>query len=275
MLSINILSYKNPALLRLCLNSLKKSLPKNLDCEIIVVDNASTEKTRSVVEYEFKDAFSAIKIVPLKINAGYTRGVNEGIRASKGEFMLYINQDIVVIPETIENLLDYFKKNPKIGLLGPGLLNFDESHQNSCFRFYNPLTILFRRMPYLPFAKKNLDRFLMKDVDLSKPLKTDWISGAAFLVSKPAINKVGLMDENLFHYFSDVDWSRRFWENGYEVIYYPTAKLYHYHGQGSRGRFGLLDVLFNKQTRWHIIDGIKYFIKYKFKNINYGIKSTI
>lgn len=270
MLSITILSYKNPALLRLCLKSLEQSLPKSFDFEVIVVDNASTEKTRSVVEHEFKNKFPKIKLIALKKNAGYTRGVNEGIRAAKGDYIFYINQDIVMIPGTIENLLSYFKKHPEIGLMGPGLLNFNNSHQDSCFRFYSPLTIVFRRAPYLPFAKKRLEHFLMNDADLSKPTKVDWVSGAAFLTSRVAINQIGLMDENLFHYFSDVDWSRRFWENGYEVVYYPPAKMYHYHGQGSRGKLGLLEALTNKQTRWHISDGIKYFTKYRFKNINYG-----
>ncbi len=265
MLSITILSYKNPALLRLCLKSLEQSLPKNFDFEIIVVDNASTEKTRSVVEDEFINKFPKISIVALKENAGYTRGVNEGIKAAKGDFILYINQDIVMIPGTIENLLNYLKKHPEIGLMGPGLLNFNNSHQNSCFRFYSPLTIIFRRAPRLPFAKKRLEQFLMKDVDLSKPVTVDWVSGAAFMTSRAAINKVGLMDEDLFHYFSDVDWSRRFWENEYQVVYYPLSKIYHYHGQGSRGRFGIFEALTNKQTRWHIGDGIKYFIKYRFK----------
>ena len=78
MLSITILSYKNPALLRLCLKSLEQSLPKRFDFEIIVVDNASTEKTRSVVEHEFANKFSKIKLVALKENMCYTRGVNEG-----------------------------------------------------------------------------------------------------------------------------------------------------------------------------------------------------
>mgnify|MGYP001558989200 CR=1 FL=1 len=271
MLSITILSYKNPALLRLCLKSLEQSLPKSFDFEVIVVDNASTEKTRSVVNHEFKKRFAKIQLVALKENIGYTRGVNEGIRAAKGDFIFYINQDIVMIPGTIENIVNYLKKNPGVGLLGPGLLNFNNSHQDSCFRFYNPFTIISRRAPLLPFAKRMLERFLMKDADLSKPTKTDWISGAAFLTSRAAVNKIGLMDEKLFHYFSDVDWSRRFWENGYEVVYYPLSKMYHYHGQGSRGRFGLLEALTNKQTRWHIGDGIKYFIKYGLKNASYGV----
>jgi len=57
------------------------------------------------------------------------------------------------------------------------------------------------------------------------------------------------MDEKLFLYMSDIDWARRFWENGFKVIYYPDSEMYHYHKRESKGRLGLLDVLLNKQSR--------------------------
>lgn len=262
MLSIIILSFKNPGLLRLCLNSLAKELPRNLDYEIIIVDNASTYETRSVVRDEFYNKFRKIKLVPIKENAGYTRGVNEGIKRAEGEYIFYINHDIVLTRGVIGELLNYFKSHPDIGLIGPELLNFNGTHQNSCFRFYAPVTILYRRAPYLPFASKKLNYFTMSNKDMEKTMEVDWLSGAVFMSSRIAINKVGLLDENLFHYFSDVDWCRRFWENGYKVVYCPISKIYHYHGQGSRGRFGVFDIFLNKETRWHIIDAIKYFRKH-------------
>lgn len=261
-LSIIILSYKNPGLLRLCLSSLAKDISPKLDYEVVVVDNASTYETRSVVIHEFKSKFKKLKLVPIKNNAGYTKGVNEGIKNSEGDYIFYINHDVVVVGQAIEKLMAYLKMRPDVGLIGPELLNFNGTHQNSSFRFYTPLTILYRRMPYLPFASKELENFTMNDKDSGKILEADWISGAAFMFSRQAIDKVGLLDENLFHYFSDVDWSRRFWENDYKVIYYPVSKIYHYHGQGSRGRFGVFDVFINKETRWHIKDAARYFRKY-------------
>ena len=125
-------------------------------------------------------------------------------------------------------------------------------------------------MPYLPNASRILNEFTMKDKDIGKILEVDWITGAAFMFSRKAVEKIGLLDENLFHYFSDVDWSRRFWENGYKVIYYPVSKIYHYHGQGSKGRLGILEVFVNKETRWHITDAIRYFRKYGFSAKSYA-----
>lgn len=270
MLSIIILNYKKPALLRLCLDSLVRSLPTRVDYEVIVVDNETSLETRSVVEDEFKNKFKDIKLVALKRNEGYTKAVNEGIKVARGEYILYSNYDVVFEPSAIDALYDYLAAHPDVGLVGPQLLNFNGTKQASCFRFYSPWTIVCRRMPYLPYTQKVVDHFLMRDADLSQIRPVDWISGAIFMTSKSAIQKVGLMDERLYHYFSDVDWARRFWENGYKVIYFPEAKLFHYHGQASRGRLGVLEFIYNRAAVWHIKDGLKYFIKYGIKSPTYA-----
>lgn len=267
MLSIIILSYKNSALLRLCLNSLKLALNEDLDYEIIVVDNKSSLETQSVVRDEFESKFAKISLIPIKENSGYTHGVNEGLRASKGDYIFYINNDIVIPSNSLHLPLEYLRNYPEVGLLGPALLDFNGAPQDSCFKFYTPLTILYRRVTFLPFSKNFLDKFLMKEADKSKVLEPDWISGAAFFTSRKAVEKVGFMDERFFHYFSDVDWARRFWENGYKVIYYPEIKIYHYLGRASKGRLGLLDIFFNEGTRWHLKDAIKYFIKWGVKKL--------
>src|SRR3989344_8764457 len=152
MLSIIILSYKNQALLRLCLSSFANSLSSSLNYEIIVVDNETSLETQSVVLDEFKNKFKSINLVPLKNNCGYTRGVNEGIKAAKGEYLLYFNYDVVIEPNAVETLLSYFKKHPDMGLMGPKLINFNGTEQASCFRFYSPWTVVCRRIPYIPYA---------------------------------------------------------------------------------------------------------------------------
>ena len=270
MLSIIILSYKDPAVLRLCLKSLSGSLPTDVDYEVIVVDNETSLQTRNVVTEEFQNIFKHIRLVPLEHNEGYTRGVNEGLRVAQGEYILYSNHDVIFQPGSLDKMYQYLQNNPRVGLLGPKLLNFNGTEQPSSFRFYSPWTIICRRMPYIPFAKKVINRFLMRDVDLSETRSVDWISGAIFMTSRTAINKVGLLDEHLFHYFSDVDWARRFWENGYTVIHFTGAKIFHYHGQASRGRLGALEFIYNRAAIWHIEDGLKYFAKYGFKTPTYS-----
>ncbi len=262
MISIIILSYRNPALLRLCLKSLVHALGTNDDYEVIVVDNHTTPETRAVVEDEFAGTLPSLRLVPIRENAGYTRGVNEGIRVANGQYILALNYDIVLVPGTVQALASYLHDHPDVGLIGPRLNNFDDTLQDSCFRFYTPLTVLYRRISSLPGAQKHLAHFALRDTDLSTVCPVDWVSGAAFMTTRQALERVGTMDEQLFHYFSDVDWAWRFWENGYTVVYYPMAGIYHYLGRTSKGRLGILDPLFNRVTRWHIKDAITYFRKH-------------
>ena len=263
MLSIVIVNFKNPALLRLCLKSLERNLGKEFQREIIVIDVASSTSTRNVVTEEFPE----VKLVPFKDNIGFTRGVNEGIKKSRGDFILLLNADLIPMPQAIEKMYGYMENHPEIGIMGPKLINFDGSDQDSCFRFPTPWTIVFRRTPLgqTYFGKKHLNNFLMSDCDKSKAIEADWLFGSPIMISKKAIDKVGLMDERFFLYMSDVDWPRRFWENGFKVLYYPDAKMYHYHLRHSKGRYGIFDVLFKKESRWHIKDALRYFIKYGFK----------
>lgn len=262
MLSIVIVNYKNPALLRLCLSSFTRTVPKTFQCEIIVVDSASTIETRNVVREEFANAFHEIRILPRTENTGYTRGVNIGIAASRGDYILILNPDIIFAPGVLECMVAYLEKHSDIGLLGPKLLNFNGSRQESCFRFYTLATIIYRRISILPFALRELNRFLMCDHGFTEPTDVDWLMGSAIMTSRKAFARVGNADERFFHYFSDVDWARRFWENGYRVVYYPEVALYHYHQRRSKRWFWFLDALFNREARWHIRDGIRYLMKY-------------
>lgn len=260
MLSIVVVNYKNPELLRLSLKSIKEAITPDFRYEIIVVDVESSYSTANVVIEEFPGS----KFVPFRKNIGYTKGVNEGIKNSSGNFVLILNADIVPLEKSIESLFDYMAENKNIGLAGPQLLNFDGSIQNSCFRFPTPLTVIYRRsfLGNLWFAKKSLENFLIENKDKTKSITVDWLMGSAFMVSKKAIEEVGLMDENFFLYMGDVDWPRRFWENGYKVVYYPLSKMYHYHRRDSKGRFGVFDLVLRKESRIHLKEAIKYFRKY-------------
>ncbi|OGN00466.1 MAG: hypothetical protein A3B91_04465 [Candidatus Yanofskybacteria bacterium RIFCSPHIGHO2_02_FULL_41_29] len=266
MLSIIIVNFKNPPLLRLCLKTLRNVLRSGFSYEIVVVDIASTVETRNVIS-EFPD----VRIVSFKENVGYTKGVNEGIKASFGDIFFIVNPDIIALKDGTERMVEYIQENPEVGLLGPQLLNFDGSIQDSFFGFYNLWTIIYRRtfLGNLPWAKEELSRFLAKDKSRSKAAKVNWVMGSALMTTQKAVNDVGLMDENLFLYMSEVDWAKRFWENGYKVIYFPEAQMYHYHRRGSKGRLDAFDII-KKETRWHIFDAIRYFKKHGITSKNYS-----
>ncbi len=178
---------------------------------------------------------------------------------------MILNADLILFKDALWQMIEYLENNPQIGLLGPQLLNFNGSIQDSAYRFYRPLTIIYRRtfLGRTKMGKADLDRFLMKDRDHRVPFDVDWLLGAALMVRRRALEEVGLMDERFFLYFEDVDWCRRYHDAGWRVVYLPAAKMHHYHGRVSKKRNGLGDILFNKYAWIHIASAIKYFLKYK------------
>ncbi len=259
-LSIIIVHHKTPELLKLCLNSIKKSAD-DIDCEVIIVDSATSRKSAELAKEKFPEAI----FLPHKENLGYSHGVNLGIQKANGEYLLILNPDVVVAGDSIQKMINYMKKHSDIGMLGPKMLNFNGTVQRTYFSFYKPITIIARRTflgRFKPF-KKALYDFLMVGSDADKIQTPDWLMGSAIMVSRRAIEKVGGMDERFFMYFEDVDWARRFWHNNFKVVYYPEAVMYHYHQRESKSKLGLFDPLFNKKTQWHIRSAVKFFWKYR------------
>ena len=259
-LSIIITSYKNPSLLKLCVEAIKKNI-RGVNYEIIVVDGETEEETYDLIREEFPD----LNFLPNEKNVGFSGLVNQGLEKARGDFFFIINSDIIIKKEGISRMMEFMKKNPDIGLAGPKLINFDNSIQQSIFRFYKPTTVIYRRtfLKKFSFAKKHLSRFLMEDEKrYDKVLDVDWIMGSAMMVSRQSVDKVGKMDDGFFMYFEDVDWCWRFWENKLRVIYYPMVEVYHYHGKQSANQNVLGALLFNRYTRVHICSAIRFFHKY-------------
>ncbi|EKE19166.1 MAG: hypothetical protein ACD_9C00114G0002 [uncultured bacterium] len=263
-LSIIVTSYRNPELLKVCLNSIKKCI-NDLEYELIVADSATEEAMEMMMREEFSD----VKFFPFKDNVGFQALVKQGIESSVGEHVLLLNGDIIVTPDSIQEMLKFSSSDESVGMVGPKLLNFNGTLQASCFRFYKPITIVYRRtfLGKLPFAKKHLDWFLMNDSDHTKVQEVDWLMGSALMISRKAIEKVGLLDPRYFMYMEDVDWCRRFWESGFKVVYYPLVSMHHYHGKGSAKGGVIRSLLLNKYTWIHIASGIKYFKKFWGKSL--------
>ncbi|MBI5913075.1 glycosyltransferase family 2 protein [Candidatus Azambacteria bacterium] len=263
-LSIIIVNYKTPALLKNCLASLVRTIHAT-PYEVIVVDSESDGEAPRMLAEEFAD----VHCIAFRKNTGYAKAVNAGIARAQGGYFLILNTDIVATEHAIDTMVAYMEaegKRERIGILGPKLYGFENTYQRSAFRFPSPLAIILRRTPLgrLKMFRDRLDAFLLKDRDLENalvPLCVDWLMGAALLVSQEAVARVGTMDESFFMYFEDVDWARRFWENGYTVIYHPLARMYHYHGKTSH-HYGVFDVLFNPMTRVHIRSALHYFLKH-------------
>lgn len=258
-ISIIIINYKTPEILELAVKSLKKTI-KGLKFEIIVVDVESDYET----EYSMRDKFPDIIFLPIAKNVGYSKSVNLGIKKAdpSSQYLFVLNADIIAKEESVNKLFMYMESHPQAGMAGPQLLNFNNTFQNSSFRFYTPKIILYRRtfFKHFSFAKRALNDFLLTGTNHEKIQSAEWLMGSAMFIRRGALKKVGLMDEQFFMYFEDVDWCRRFWDNGYKVIYFPPAKMMHYHGKQSSDS--------KKYAIIHIISAVKYFWKYLGKKVS-------
>jgi len=277
-ISIIINNYKTRGLLKQCLKGIFSN-PPTVSFEIIVVDNnsqdGSVELVRSMFpssEGENKQGFSDngasgtieilaqnIKLIAAKENLGHHKGNNLGIKNSSGKYVVISNTDIAVMDDAFDKMYRFMELHPEIALVGPKLKNPDGSIQMSCMRFPHLLTPFYRRtfLGKMKFAQTELHQYLMEDFDHQDTKPVDWILGACEMVRRGAIDKVGGLDEELFMYFGDVAWCKKFWQAGLPVYYFADCDIIHYHKRESAG-----SGIFSKIFWIHIIDWFKYLRKY-------------
>ncbi len=253
-----IVNYNTGPLTKTCVESLLKQ-PGGRDMEIIVVDNASSDESVSLLRSDFPE----ITVIANKTNAGLSTGVNVGLRRASKEYYLVLNPDIIVLDGAVNNMAAYLDQNPGVGIVGGKLLSPNGELQSSCFRFYTPVTILQRRtwLGKTRWGRRGVDHFLMKDYDRNTARDVDWLMGSCLMSRAAAVKEVGGMDENFFLYFEDVDWCRRMWQAGWRVTYLPSAEFSHYYQHSSR-RGGLAGLITNRVAREHVKSALKYFWKY-------------
>jgi GT2 family glycosyltransferase len=229
-ISVVILSWNDKQYLETCLQSLKDATC-TCSMEIIVVDNASTDGSPEMVETSFPE----VKIIRNAENLGFPRGNNVGIKASCGKYIYLLNSDIKVFPGCLDTLADYLDQNPEVGMVGPRILNRDLTHQSSCRRFptlWNNfcelagLAKIFRGFRF--FSGEHMFYFKgdrLRDVDV--------LVGCFWTIRRTAVDQFGLLDEGFFMFAEDVDWCKRFWENGWRIAFCPGAQAIHFRGGSS------------------------------------------
>jgi GT2 family glycosyltransferase len=229
-ISVVILSWNDKQYLETCLRSLENAT-KSRTMEVIVVDNASTDGSPEMVEALFPD----VKIIRNTENLGFPRGNNIGIQAGRGRYVCLLNSDIKIFAGCLDALADYLDQNPKVGMVGPKILNHDLTHQSSCRRFptlwnnfcaATGLAKIFAGSKF--FSGEHM--FYFKGDRL---MNVDVLVGCFWMVRREAVNKFGLLDEGFFMFAEDLDWCKRFWEAGWRVVFCPDAQAIHYRGGSS------------------------------------------
>ena len=215
-LSIIIVSYNTKKILDECLFSVFRSLKHaSLSSEVIVIDNCSTDGTREML----KKKYPKVEAVFNKENAGFGKANNQGIRMAKGDTILLLNSDTVVINNAIGKLVSFGKQHPN-SFIGAKLLNPDRSPQTSCGPFFS-LPVVFAAL-FLKGDKIGLTRWSPNRVR-----KVDWISGACILGPKRLFMNDLLFDEKIFMYMEEIDLLYRAKKKGYTTYFYPRSLFVH------------------------------------------------
>ncbi len=223
--SIVIVNWNTRQLLSRCLQSILDHAARR-PVELIVVDNASADGSAAMVARSYPQVI----LVQNQTNLGFATANNLGIRRSRGEYVCLVNSDILVLDSSIDRMCDYMDGHPQAGLLGPRLLNADRSLQPSCKRFPTLLNYAcesFGVNKLLPRSRLFCGEHL-RYFSHARLLRTEALVGAFLMVRRKALEEVGLLDEEFFIYGEEVDWARRFWACGWEVIFFPKAEIVHY-----------------------------------------------
>jgi GT2 family glycosyltransferase len=232
--SIVIVNWKTPKLLAGCLDSIAED-PKHGEFEIWVVDNNSGDDS---VEMLARD-YPHVKVLANNFNAGFSKGCNQVIPLCTAPYVLLLNPDTKVHECAISTLADYLDSNEQCGAVGPKVLNFDGTLQHACRRAFPDPAAAFFRVTYLSRLFPNnptFSRYNYSFADPDEQLEVDALSGSCMMVRSEVVEKIGLLDEDIFMFGEDIDWCWRIKQAKWTVNYYPKAIVYHMHGAASRFR---------------------------------------
>ena len=260
--SVIIINYNTKRLTRKCVESVVRNT-KDLLFEVIVIDNGSTDGSKDELS---NLGYPNYIYVYNEKNIGFSKANNQAYRIARGEYLFFMNNDMVFVNDVIGNLLEFVKKNKDIGIIGPKFLNPDSSLQMSCRSFPS---IKFGLTKFIPFLKiffyKEATKYYQNDRDYDLIHCVDTISAGALLISRKLFKKIGYFDEFSFMYGEDADICKKTRDIGYKVVYYPKAVLIHYGGQSSK--------LNSYRAIWSYYMAFYYlYKKYYFKRIAFLMK---
>ena len=212
LLSIITINYKQSKVTNRLIYALQKLTFK--DFELIIIDNNSGNDADNI-----NIKFENTKLIKTKKNLGFAGGNNIGIKAAKGKYILLLNNDTEPKPDFLEPMIELFEKNPKTGAVSPKIKFFyqPDTVQYAGFSKMNPLTL---RMQAIGNRQKDEGQF-------DKIYETNYAHGCAMMTTKKVIEKVGLMPEEYFLYYEELDWSTKIKNAGFKIYYQGHSVVLH------------------------------------------------
>lgn len=249
-LSVIIVNYNGLRYLKQCFESLTQKL-QGITFEIVVIDNDSKDGSCDYIKQNYPE----IKLIESKVNYGFGKGNNEAVKTAKGEYLLLINNDTIVL-DNLKPALDFINSDKTIGVIGINMRNAINEYIPAAGNFPN-----YRNMFQF---QKLLDLGIeFKTGNFSKKhYEVDWLGGSFLLLSKETYNKIKGFDEDYFMYVEDVDFCKKIANLGLKRIFLPKLSYIHFVG-------------FNSKKNPMLVKGYKIYIKKHFSGLNKIIISII
>ena len=201
--------------------ALMETIPFNNNLEVIVVDNASQNQEADIISKRFPQ----VKVIKSEQNLGFASGNNLGIKAAQGKYLFFINNDTIFKDFNVQPLIDRLESSPAIGVICPKI-RFAWGNNPIQYAGYTALSSITVRNQAIGFGEEDHGQY-----DTAHP--TPYAHGAAMLIKREALEKVGLMPECYFLYYEELDWSMMFTRAGFEIWYDPACTVYHKESQAT------------------------------------------
>lgn len=221
-----------------CVKSILDNSYSNI--EIIIVDNNS----ENFDSKKFLSLDKKIKLIENNSNLGFPKAVNQGIKQSIGDYLILLNPDTIVENKFITKSLEFYSKHQNVGVMGPLFKNPDGSSQGSVFP--EPTISSFIKEFWLRQGK--LNQKYVPDSD--KPVEVNCVSGGCMVIPRTTVEKIGLLTEEVFMYYEDLDYCRRIRANNMKVYFNPRISIIHQHGESSKKSSKSLNYLVDS-SKWY------------------------
>jgi len=231
-LSVIIVNFNVKYFLEQCLCSVVKA-GKNIEMEIIVVDNRSTDNSRDF----FKDRFETVKFIWNTENEGFSKANNTGLKQATGEYILFLNPDTILPEDCLQNCLAVFHQHNNIGAVGVHMIDGSGNFLKESKRgFPSPFTSFCKLagLTALFPTSKIFARYYLGHLDQNKNHEVAVLAGAFMLVQKRVLDKTGGFDERFFMYGEDIDLSYRILQAGFKNFYFAGTSIMHFKGESTK-----------------------------------------
>ena len=228
--SVIVVSYNTEHLLAPMWDALMNAR-RALELQVIVVDNASRDSSVALLRSDPR--FAPADLITNSVNVGFGRANNQAVPMARGRYLLLLNTDAFVAPETLETTVAYMDAHPRYGVLGVQLISRDGQTQPSCRYFPTPWNVF--------LLHTGLGRFFpqVRAVDdlawnHAAPRECDWVPGCYLLIRREVVDTIGLFDPRYFLYCEEVDLCRRVKQAGWGVVFFNGTRVVHLGGESAK-----------------------------------------